>query len=164
MNWLRYFFLPYQAAWLIDGARLKVCEKSRQVGMSFADSYDSVRKAAVAGGRVFVLDRQLAKGTANPSNPFDRGRIPGAERVLVVSSGGPISTLIGTVLGEVVESRHQGYKLGDPLPAHLSADAASWNMRFERLYRAFDELYPGAGDFKAARTCACACSRVRPTP
>lgn len=30
----------------------------------------------------------------------------------------------------------EGYKLGDPLPAHLSADAASWNMRFERLYRA----------------------------
>jgi D-amino-acid dehydrogenase len=26
---------------------------------------------------------------------------------------------------------------------------------FERLYRAFDELYPGAADFKAARTWAC---------
>ncbi|MBE0542180.1 MAG: PQQ-like beta-propeller repeat protein [Verrucomicrobia bacterium] len=37
---------------------------------------------AVAGGRVFVHDRKLAPDTANPSNPFDRGRIPGSERVL----------------------------------------------------------------------------------
>jgi outer membrane protein assembly factor BamB len=37
---------------------------------------------AVAGGRVFVHDRQLVRDAANPTNPFDRGRIPGRERVL----------------------------------------------------------------------------------
>lgn len=37
---------------------------------------------AVAGGRVYVHDRKLAANTANPANAFDRGRIPGAERVL----------------------------------------------------------------------------------
>ncbi|MBU6400425.1 MAG: PQQ-binding-like beta-propeller repeat protein [Verrucomicrobia bacterium] len=37
---------------------------------------------AVAKGRVFVTDRQLSPGTANPANPFDRGKIPGRERVL----------------------------------------------------------------------------------
>ena len=28
------------------------------------------------------MDRQLAKGTANPDNQFDRGMIPGSERVI----------------------------------------------------------------------------------
>ena len=37
---------------------------------------------AVAKGRVYVADRQLAQGARNPSNPFARGEIPGTERVL----------------------------------------------------------------------------------
>src|SRR5262245_7787135 len=37
---------------------------------------------AVAGGKVFVHDRQLAPGASNPGNPFERGGIPGKERVL----------------------------------------------------------------------------------
>ena len=37
---------------------------------------------AVADGRVFIMDRHLAKGTANPDNQFDRGMIPGSERVI----------------------------------------------------------------------------------
>lgn len=40
---------------------------------------------AVADGRVYVLDRQLAKGTSNPSNPFSRGQLPGTERVLCLN-------------------------------------------------------------------------------
>src|ERR1044071_9139355 len=37
---------------------------------------------AVAGGRVYVLDRQLASGASNPKDPFAKGTIPGTERVL----------------------------------------------------------------------------------
>src|SRR5437868_5261502 len=37
---------------------------------------------AVSGGRVYVMDRQLATGAANPRNAFERGEIPGRERVL----------------------------------------------------------------------------------
>ena len=37
---------------------------------------------AVAGGRVYLTDRQLSQGANNPANPFDRGVIPGTERVL----------------------------------------------------------------------------------
>ncbi|MDB6175423.1 MAG: outer rane biosis protein BamB [Chthoniobacteraceae bacterium] len=37
---------------------------------------------AVADGRVYVMDRELAKEAANPVNAFQRGRIPGNERVL----------------------------------------------------------------------------------
>ncbi len=37
---------------------------------------------AVANGRVFVMDRQLADGAKNPENPFKQGLIPGNERVI----------------------------------------------------------------------------------
>ena len=40
---------------------------------------------SVANGRVYVTDRQLAQGTSNPSNPFERGLVRGLERVLCLS-------------------------------------------------------------------------------
>ncbi|MBC8326975.1 MAG: PQQ-like beta-propeller repeat protein [Verrucomicrobia subdivision 3 bacterium] len=40
---------------------------------------------AVAKGRVYVLDRQLSKGTKNPANPFARGQLAGTERVLCLN-------------------------------------------------------------------------------
>ena len=44
---------------------------------------------SVAGGCVYVTDRILAAGKSNPANPFERGIIPGMERVLCLeeSSG-----------------------------------------------------------------------------
>jgi outer membrane protein assembly factor BamB len=41
---------------------------------------------AVADGRVYVMDRQLATGATNPANAFARGEIPGAERVLCLDA------------------------------------------------------------------------------
>ncbi|HWP83838.1 MAG TPA: PQQ-binding-like beta-propeller repeat protein [Terriglobia bacterium] len=40
---------------------------------------------AVAQGRVYVMDRQLAAGATNPANAFARGEIPGRERVLCLN-------------------------------------------------------------------------------
>ncbi len=40
---------------------------------------------AVAGGRVFVTDRRLETGAKNPANAFQRGQIPGSERVLCLN-------------------------------------------------------------------------------
>ncbi len=40
---------------------------------------------AVAGGRVYLMDRQLAKGATNPTNVFARSQIPGSERVLCLN-------------------------------------------------------------------------------
>ena len=58
MKDIETYFLPYQIAWICDKAHLRICEKSRQVGLSYADSYDSVRKAGVKGGRnVWVMSR-----------------------------------------------------------------------------------------------------------
>src|SRR5262245_41222112 len=40
---------------------------------------------AVANGRVYLLDRKLSEGAANPTNQFDRGVIRGIERVLCLN-------------------------------------------------------------------------------
>ncbi len=40
------FFLPYQKRWIEDGSRLKLMEKSRQVGLSWAAAYRCVRQCA----------------------------------------------------------------------------------------------------------------------
>src|SRR6266581_1470066 len=48
------FFLPYQIRWLEDQAPLKIIEKSRQIGMTFTDAYDSVKKVIRNGARLDV--------------------------------------------------------------------------------------------------------------
>ena len=42
--------LPYQARWVQDAADLKVCEKSRRIGLSWAEAYDDVMHAAAGHG------------------------------------------------------------------------------------------------------------------
>src|SRR5437870_3808034 len=46
MNSIRQFFLPYQLEWIFDRSCLKLIEKSRQIGITYADAYDSVKKAS----------------------------------------------------------------------------------------------------------------------
>ncbi len=48
------YFLAYQARWIQDQARLKIVEKARQIGFSYCDSYDSVRKVAPKTARLDV--------------------------------------------------------------------------------------------------------------
>jgi phage FluMu gp28-like protein len=43
--------LPYQQAWLADQAKVKVCEKSRRIGLSWAEACDAVLCAAAASGQ-----------------------------------------------------------------------------------------------------------------
>ena len=46
--------LPYQTRWVEDGAGLKVIEKARRIGISWAEAYDAVMHAgAVTGGNVY---------------------------------------------------------------------------------------------------------------
>lgn len=40
------FFLPYQKRWIEDRSRLKLMEKSRQIGLSWTTAYASVRRQA----------------------------------------------------------------------------------------------------------------------
>ena len=39
--------LPYQARWVRDRAGLKVIEKSRRIGISWAEAYDAVMHTGV---------------------------------------------------------------------------------------------------------------------
>src|SRR3569832_383525 len=42
--------LPYQQAWVGDDAQLKIAEKSRRIGLTWAEASDDVLIAAGAGG------------------------------------------------------------------------------------------------------------------
>lgn len=42
--------LPYQKRWIEDSSRVKVCVKSRRIGISYADAYESVVTAASSTG------------------------------------------------------------------------------------------------------------------
>lgn len=44
-------FLPFQAAWVKDDARLKLMEKSRQIGLSWSTAYACVERTAAQGAR-----------------------------------------------------------------------------------------------------------------
>jgi phage FluMu gp28-like protein len=44
-----YVLLPYQQAWVADKSPVKVCEKSRRVGISWCEAADDVLLAATAG-------------------------------------------------------------------------------------------------------------------
>lgn len=47
----RAIFLPYQAGWIRDDARLKLIEKSRQIGLSWASAYACVSRTSLQGAR-----------------------------------------------------------------------------------------------------------------
>ena len=42
--------LPYQQAWVADDAQLKICEKGRRVGLTWAEAADAVLIASAEGG------------------------------------------------------------------------------------------------------------------
>ena len=44
-------FLPYQERWIKDTGRLKLMEKSRQIGLSWCTAYPTVERTAKAGAR-----------------------------------------------------------------------------------------------------------------
>ena len=45
-------FLPYQSRWVEDRSRLKLMEKSRQIGMSWATAYATVSRTALVSARL----------------------------------------------------------------------------------------------------------------
>lgn len=72
-------FLHYQSKWIIDGALLKLMEKSRQIGLSWSTAYACVERTGVQGARwdqwvssrdelqakLFVEDCKMWAGIAN---------------------------------------------------------------------------------------------------
>lgn len=45
-------FLPYQQRWIADTSRIKLMEKSRQIGLSWSTAYAIVRRKAQAGAKL----------------------------------------------------------------------------------------------------------------
>ena len=45
-------FLPFQKRWILDTSRLKLMEKSRQIGISWSSAYGIVRRMAQKGGKL----------------------------------------------------------------------------------------------------------------
>jgi phage FluMu gp28-like protein len=74
-------FLPFQAAWIKDRSRIKLMEKSRQIGISWSTAYASVERTATQGARhdewvssrddiqarLFIEDCKLWAGVMNIS-------------------------------------------------------------------------------------------------
>jgi phage FluMu gp28-like protein len=58
--------MPYQKAWIADPSRLKVCEKGRRTGITWAEAYDSVFTAAAekedGGDDVWYIGDTKEKG------------------------------------------------------------------------------------------------------
>lgn len=44
-------FLPFQSVWIRDESRIKLMEKSRQIGISWATAYGAAERAAAQGAR-----------------------------------------------------------------------------------------------------------------
>ena len=49
----KFGLLPYQTAWVRDAAPVKVIEKSRRIGLSWAEAYDSVLYAGRGNGNIY---------------------------------------------------------------------------------------------------------------
>lgn len=75
------FFLPYQRRWIEDDSRLKIMEKSRQIGLSWATAYTCVRRHAATLSPATSPTRnprrksaaspiEAAPGTAAPRAPL----------------------------------------------------------------------------------------------
>lgn len=66
--------LPYQSAWVRDKSRLKICEKARQVGMSWAAAYSVVRETCNAEALLDTLvssrDESLAADFKSKCNAW----------------------------------------------------------------------------------------------
>jgi outer membrane protein assembly factor BamB len=83
-DWPQWLGPQRDAVWRERG----IIEKFQTNGLKFrwrAPLGGGYTGPAVAKGRVYVMDRQLAKDATNPTNAFARGRIPGAERVLCLN-------------------------------------------------------------------------------
>lgn len=46
------FLLPYQAAWVEDRSLMKIMEKSRRIGISYASAYEDVRRHSLKSNRL----------------------------------------------------------------------------------------------------------------
>lgn len=49
IDYSKFGFLPYQIKWLTDDSQVKLCEKSRRVGMTYVQAFEDVIDAGIEG-------------------------------------------------------------------------------------------------------------------
>ena len=80
---MRRTLLPYQARWVADKAGVKVIEKSRRIGLSWAEAYDAVMHAGEGGGNIYYqsYNRDMTRGFIDDCAEWARTINVGAEAV-----------------------------------------------------------------------------------
>ena len=75
--------LPYQARWVADKAGLKAIEKSRRIGLSWAEAYDAVMHAGEDRGNVHYqsYNKDMTRGFIDDCAAWARTLDAGAEAV-----------------------------------------------------------------------------------
>ena len=97
------YFLSYQKKWKDDKSPLRICVKSRQVGLSYVDGYDSVLKAAVKGGKdVWIMSRDEIQSQQYYLNSNRWARVLGyaandlGEQIFTQANGKPVKVRVLT--------------------------------------------------------------------
>ena len=75
--------LPYQSRWVSDQSGLKVIEKSRRIGMSWAEAYDSVMYAGENRGNIYYQSYNLdmTRGFVSDCSEWARALQVGADAI-----------------------------------------------------------------------------------
>ena len=88
--------LPYQTRWVADNSGLKVIQKSRRIGMSWAEAYDAVMHAGEDRGNIYYQSYNLdmTRGFIGDCGDWAKALQVGAEAVgetlLRVDEGDPV--------------------------------------------------------------------------
>ena len=79
----RRALLPYQSRWVADKAGVKVIEKSRRIGLSWAEAYDAVMHAGGGGGNIYYqsYNKDMTRGFIDDCAEWARTINVGAEAV-----------------------------------------------------------------------------------
>ena len=110
--------LPYQTAWTQDRSGLKVIEKSRRIGMSWAEAYDSVMYAGENLGNIYYQSYNLdmTRGFITDCAEWAKALQVGAEAVG--------ETLVKLDEGDPVRAFRMGLASGREIVAMTSAPRA----------------------------------------
>ena len=113
----RSILLPYQARWVADDAGLKVIEKARRVGVSWAEACDAVMHAGAAGGgNVYyqAYNREMTRGFIEDCADW--------VRVLQIGAGSLGETLVNE--GQGIHTFRIAFASGREILAMTSAPRA----------------------------------------
>ncbi|MCY4431578.1 MAG: hypothetical protein OXC11_14465, partial [Rhodospirillales bacterium] len=80
---MTFSLLPYQVRWVQDGSRLKVIEKSRRIGASWAEAYDAVMHTADSSGNAYYqsYNQEMTRGFIDDCAGWARSLQVGADAV-----------------------------------------------------------------------------------